>query len=508
MAEEMKGMRLEQRHGKARVRVGRVWETEDGRHSFAEWSVSITLLSDCLPAYIHGDNSSIVATDTMKNTVISLSVAICGVAVLDAGTCRGHEDMYGTRQMVYVKAKECSEQISMEDFAIGLGKHFTSFYEQVTAAIIKIVEKPWERMYIDGQSHEHGRLSLARPEKATCLICSNLEFSSFKLGSEKHTTEVTVKKSGALLVTSGIEGLAVLKTTKSGFEGFVRDKYTILPETRERMLATEVTASLRYLNPEALRTPYLGIPAKPLYFNDRYLNVKKVLVDTFFGPPKEGVYSPSVQSTLYQMAEAVLARFPDISSIQLKMPNIHFLPINLSTKENLIVKFEDDVYLPTDEPHGSIEASLSRILSKIANHVNCNCYNLTTILIREMDDPSHIPPTAPERRHHALTNPICARGQGRGRGHDIMLEEAPQILEEDVIDNALGDDDAAADVDQVEEALTGPFPRGPSDPSILKSFKAHIAAAIWDQKGQQIDEAGPSSIPFRTYNRRRRVHDR
>nr|QGI57472.1 urate oxidase [Camellia sinensis] len=307
MAEEMKGMRLEQRHGKARVRVGRVWETEDGRHSFAEWSVSITLLSDCLPAYIHGDNSSIVATDTMKNTV-------------------------------YVKAKECSEQISMEDFAIGLGKHFTSFYEQVTAAIIKIMEKPWERMYIDGQSHEHG----------------------FKLGSEKHTTEVTVKKSGALLVTSGIEGLAVLKTTKSGFEGFVRDKYTILPETRERMLATEVTASWRY-SFESLSS----IPAKPLYFNDRYLNVKKVLVDTFFGPPKEGVYSPSVQSTLYQMAEAVLARFPDISSIQLKMPNIHFLPINLSTKENLIVKFEDDVYLPTDEPHGSIEASLSRILSKM-----------------------------------------------------------------------------------------------------------------------------------------------
>lgn len=307
MAEKIKGMRLEQRHGKARVRVGRVWKTEDGRHSFAEWSVSITLLSDCLPAYIHGDNSSIVATDTMKNTV-------------------------------YVKAKECSEQISMEDFAIGLGKHFTSFYEQVTAAIIKIVEKPWERMYIDGQSHEHG----------------------FKLGSEKHTTEVTVKKSGALLVTSGIEGLAVLKTTKSGFEGFVRDKYTILPETRERMLATEVTVSWRY-SFESISS----IPAKPLYFNERYLNVKKVLVDTFFGPPKDGVYSPSVQSTLYQMAEAVLARFPDISSIQLKMPNIHFLPINLSTKDNLIVKFEDDVYLPTDEPHGSIEASLSRILSKM-----------------------------------------------------------------------------------------------------------------------------------------------
>ncbi|KAF7132055.1 hypothetical protein RHSIM_Rhsim09G0141100 [Rhododendron simsii] len=249
MAGETDGIKFEQRHGKTRVRVGRVWKRSDGSHSFVEWSVSVSLLSDCLPAYFNGDNSHIVATDTMKNTV-------------------------------YVKAKECSEQISMEDFAIGLGKDFTTFYQQVTASIIKIVEKPWERMIIDGQPHKHG----------------------FKLGSEKHTTEVIVKKSGALKVTSGIEGLALLKTTKSGFEGFIRDKYTILPETRERMLATEVTASWM---------------------------------------------------------------FPDVSSIQLKMPNIHFLPVNLSNKENVIVQFQDDVYLPTDEPHGTIEASLSRIRSKM-----------------------------------------------------------------------------------------------------------------------------------------------
>ncbi|KAG5533041.1 hypothetical protein RHGRI_027318 [Rhododendron griersonianum] len=309
MAGETDGIKFEQRHGKTRVRVGRVWKRSDGSHSFVEWSVSVSLLSDCLPAYFNGDNSHIVATDTMKNTV-------------------------------YVKAKECSEQISMEDFAIGLGKHFTTFYQQVTASIIKIVEKPWERMIIDGQPHKHG----------------------FKLGSEKHTTEVIVKKSGALRVTSGIEGLALLKTTKSGFEGFIRDKYTILPETRERMLATEVTASWMY-SLESLSS----VPSKPFYFSERFLDVKKVLVDTFFGPPKEGVYSPSVQRTLYEMAEAVLGRFPDVSSIQLKMPNIHFLPVNLSNKENVIVQFKDDVYLPTDEPHGTIEASLSRVRSKISN---------------------------------------------------------------------------------------------------------------------------------------------
>lgn len=63
------GVRFEQRHGKSRVRVGRVWREASGRHHFVEWNVSISLLSDCLPAYTAGDNSGIVATDTMKNTV-------------------------------------------------------------------------------------------------------------------------------------------------------------------------------------------------------------------------------------------------------------------------------------------------------------------------------------------------------------------------------------------------------------------------------------------------------
>nr|AFK48604.1 unknown [Lotus japonicus] len=307
MAKEVEGFKFEQRHGKERVRVARVWKNNQGHHFVVEWRVSISLLSDCLNSYLRDDNSDIVATDTMKNTV-------------------------------YAKAKECSEILSVEDFAILLAKHFTSFYKQVTTAIVKIVEKPWERVNVDGQPHEHG----------------------FKLGSEEHTAEAIVQKSGALQLTSGIEGLSLLKTTKSGFEGFIRDKYTVLPETRERMLATEVTALWRY-SYESL----YSIPQKPLYFTEKYLDVKKVIVDTFFGHPKEGVYSPSVQSTLYQMAKATLNRFPDVASIQLKMPNIHFIPVNLSNKDGPIVKFDDDVYLPTDEPHGSIEASLSRILSKM-----------------------------------------------------------------------------------------------------------------------------------------------
>ncbi|XP_010470358.1 PREDICTED: uricase isoform X2 [Camelina sativa] len=309
MAQEADGIRLEQKHGKARVRVGRVWrDGHDGSHHFVEWNVSISLLSHCLSSYYRDDNSDIVATDTMKNTV-------------------------------YVKAKECEDRLSVEEFSILIGKHFCSFYPQVYTAIVNIIEKPWERVSIGGKPHLHG----------------------FKLGSETHTVEARVEKSGALNLNSGIAGLALLKTTQSGFERFVRDKYTILPETRERMLATEVNASWRYSYDSVA-----SIPTKGLYFSENFMDVKKVLMETFFGPPETGVYSPSVQRTLYLMGSAVLRRFTDVSSIHLKMPNIHFLPVNLSTKENpSMVKFKDDVYLPTDEPHGSIEATVSRVTSKL-----------------------------------------------------------------------------------------------------------------------------------------------
>lgn len=72
MAKNVEGFEFEQRHGKERVRVARVWKSKDGkRHFVVEWRVSINLLSDCVNSYIRDDNSDIVATDTMKNTVIN-----------------------------------------------------------------------------------------------------------------------------------------------------------------------------------------------------------------------------------------------------------------------------------------------------------------------------------------------------------------------------------------------------------------------------------------------------
>ncbi|KAJ4758496.1 Uricase [Rhynchospora pubera] len=302
------GFKIDQRHGKSRVRVARVWRPHSGGHVMVEWEVDVSLFSDCLPSYTSDDNSSIVATDSMKNTV-------------------------------YGKAKECTEELTVERFALLLARHFTTSYPQVTGAIVSIVEKPWERVLIDGKPHSHG----------------------FKLGSELHTTEVTMKKCGAVNIISGLKNLSLLKTTQSGFEGFVRDKYTLLLDTRERIVATEVTSSWRYKFENISQ-----IPPAPFCFRQRYNEVKKVLSDTFFGPVDTGVYSPSVQNTLYLMATAVLNRFQEIEWVHLRMPNLHFLPVNMSSKENPnMVKFADDVYLPTSEPHGTIQATISRAMSKL-----------------------------------------------------------------------------------------------------------------------------------------------
>eukprot|EP00850_Spirogloea_muscicola_P012273 SM000078S22132 [mRNA] locus=s78:601518:603254:- [translate_table: standard] len=300
------------RHGKSRVRVGRVWR-EGATHHLAEWSVDISLLSAAEAAFTSGDNSVVVATDTIKNTV-------------------------------YVLAKRSTERVTAEVFAVRLAQHFLDTYSIVSGVDIAIVEKPWERIEAGGRHHDHG----------------------FKLGHEEHTVAVAARRSdGSMAVTSGLRELAVLKTTQSGFENFIHDQYTLLPDTRERMVATSIRATwdsltadcqgqqIRRQQPEQRR-----YSQQPACYRATLARVKELLLSAFYGPPSGGVYSASVQATLNDMARAVLDDVPEVASVCLNMPNIHFLPCNLPT---IGVPFENDVYIATSEPHGTIEARLARV---------------------------------------------------------------------------------------------------------------------------------------------------
>ncbi|HYE74694.1 MAG TPA: urate oxidase [Blastocatellia bacterium] len=272
-------------YGKSKVRMVKVARHGD-RHDLQEINVDIACEGDFETAHTLGDNSKVLPTDTMKNTV-------------------------------YALAKQVSDIEEIEAFALRLKDHFLNHNPQLSRITIEIDESMWTRILVGGKSHHH---------------------SFTKGGDEKHTTKVIATRD-MVTIESGISDLLILKTTGSGFSGFIKDQYTTLPETTDRIFATVVKASWLYAKPEvATRTTWQG--------------VRQLLLETF------ALHNSfSVQQTLYAMGENILENFADISEISLSLPNKHCLLVNLSAfgMEN-----NNEIFVPTDEPHGLIEARLSR----------------------------------------------------------------------------------------------------------------------------------------------------
>ncbi|HEV2804252.1 MAG TPA: urate oxidase [Chthoniobacterales bacterium] len=272
------------RYGKARVRVLKV--LRDGPvHTLKDLEVAARLQGDFESSYTNGDNTKVVPTDTIKNTINILA-----------------------RQHL---AQE------IERFGLIAAEHLLSRYEQVRVAEIEISERPWERLAVDGQPHAH----------------------SFKAGSEARTfCRVTCDRT-TKTVRSGIRDLVILKSTGSGFENYPKDEFTTLPETADRILATSFSATWTFRNQ----------PGSYSRANDAILSAMlKVFANN---------YSPSAQTTLFQMGEAALAACAEISELDLAMPNKHCLLINLAP---FGLENNNEVFVPTDEPHGDIRATVTR----------------------------------------------------------------------------------------------------------------------------------------------------
>lgn len=275
----------ENQYGKSRVRLSRI--TRDGeRHLFQEWNVRVLLRGDFESSFTDADNSRVLPTDTMKNTVYSL-------------------------------ARESRAKI-IEEFAKELGDYLLENNPQVGSVVVDISERAWKPMILHG-----------RPEPHT-----------FKLeGPELQTTYAERKRGSEWFITSGVEGLTILKTTRSGFEGFVRDKLTTLKPVADRIFGTCATVTWQF----ASSTPH--------YSNVR-ATVLSALMEEFAAHD-----SKSVQHTLFDMGKAALAASPDVAKITLTMPNLHHLLADLSPfgQDN-----PNHIFVPIDEPHGYIEATIER----------------------------------------------------------------------------------------------------------------------------------------------------
>ena len=272
-------------YGKGRVRVMRVKRDGD-RHEVRELTVKAMLEGDFAPAYTDADNSAVVATDTIKN-------------------------------IVNIVARE-NIGLDTEAFVQALARRYLDRYAQVEHATITAWETRWVRFAVGGVPHSHSFLLDGNGKPFAHLVASR----------EAHVLQ------------SGIEGFTFMKSTASGWENYVRDEYTTLPETR--------------------RPPLRHRDGRPLDLDSRRpttsptanLRLLTTMLEVF-----ATTYSASVQDSLYRMGEAALEAVPEIGDITMVCPNKHYLPLNLSP---FGMDNPNAVFTPTDEPHGQIECTVAR----------------------------------------------------------------------------------------------------------------------------------------------------
>jgi urate oxidase len=273
------------RYGKSLVRLSRITRFDD-RNEFNEWTVNVMLYGDFVASFTEADNSKVLPTDTMKNTI-------------------------------YVVAR-LSKATTIEEFARELGDYFLDNHVQVSKVSIGVEEKAWERMIVDGAS----------------------DATTFKLGGSEVRTALAVReKGGAWEVTSGIDGLTILKTAHSAFTGYAKDKLTTLKPATDRILGTRATVEWDYAQDVS-----------------DYSEVRARIVATML-KMFAGHESMSVQHTLFDMGKAALEAAPEIARIHLSMPNLHHLLANLGT---FGLENPNHIFVPIDEPHGTIEATIER----------------------------------------------------------------------------------------------------------------------------------------------------
>jgi urate oxidase len=271
------------RYGKAGVRLVKV-ERAPARHELRDVTVAVALAGEFTDAHVTGDNARILPTDTMKNTVYALAP----------------ERLKG----------------SIEDFGVALGQHFLTA-APITSARIKLQEHLWRRIKVGERQHEH---------------------SFVRAGDEVRTARVTVFPDRAE-VLAGIRGLSLLKTTRSGFVGYIKEQYTTLPETTDRIFATALNAEWSYT-------------AGTLNYDKLWQDARRAIEETFAQHD-----SLSVQHTLYAMGEEVLQRCAPVRRIRFVLPNKHHLLVDLGRfgQEN-----KNEIFVATREPYGLIEAVIER----------------------------------------------------------------------------------------------------------------------------------------------------
>jgi urate oxidase len=219
------------------------------------------------------------------------------------------------KNTAYAFAKEHLDG-SLETYGRALADHFLEL-EQVDRASVSI--------------REHGWSPIATPNGPA-------PDAFVRAGSGTRVATV-VAALGGTTIEAGVEDLVVMKTARSAFSGFPRDEYTTLRDTDDRIMATKVTAIWRYGSPDLATDALHGA-------------VQATLLEVFADHD-----SPSVQTSIWLMARAILERHEEVAEVRMALPNLHHWLVDLSP---FGLTNDNEIFVATTEPHGLIEATVRR----------------------------------------------------------------------------------------------------------------------------------------------------
>ena len=264
-------------YGKAEVRLVHVRRATP-THELTDLTVSVALAGDLAETHLTGDNANVLPTDTQKNTVYAFARAGIG---------------------------------EVEAFGLALARHFVDSQPTIGTARIDLEQHDWRRLGPHSFERDGGETRTAR-----------------------------VRYDGTRIeVSSGLTDLILLNSTDSEFHGFIKDRYTTLPETRERILATAVTAHWRHAGDDS-------------DWAQSYAQTRRLLVEAF-----ADTYSLALQQTLYAMGQRVLEQRPELVKVTLSLPNKHHFLVDLTP---FGLDNPDEVYYAADRPYGLIEGTVRR----------------------------------------------------------------------------------------------------------------------------------------------------
>ncbi|ODV93322.1 hypothetical protein PACTADRAFT_46923 [Pachysolen tannophilus NRRL Y-2460] len=276
-----------------------------------EATVCVLLEGNFDVSFTKADNSPIIPTDTVKNTIL-------------------------------FEAKK-TEIFPIERFAAHLGQHFIRKYAHVSAVNVSIIQHRWSKYNVNGQLHDH---------------------SFIKDGDEKRICKLRNERNGNYFIESGLKDLTVLKSTGSMFYGYHQCDYTTLEPTTDRILSTDIDATWKWDTKKLGSISNIANVASTNIINTGTNGERNNLFDNAFNTARKVTLdifalenSESVQASMYNMASKILELCKEIKTVSYALPNKHYFLLDFKWKGE---SNDNEIFYPSPHPNGLIKCTVAR----------------------------------------------------------------------------------------------------------------------------------------------------